>query len=73
MSDNNVVQLHKPKAGDTYFMLCACNPADPAPYIVQVIIGEPPVVSGLLCPLCETFLPVVNGCICVESKEGDAT
>lgn len=45
-------------------MMCPCNPAQPEAFIVVVIADEKrPIVSGLLCPACETQLDVINGIV----------
>lgn len=61
--NNNVVQLHPVKEGDSVFIMCPCDREDPAPYIVQVVVSTEPLVQGLMCPKCRTYLPVVNGII----------
>lgn len=59
---SNVFQFPQPKNGDQSFMMCSCNPQEPEPYMVVVIVGkDAPLICGLLCPLCETQLEVVNG------------
>lgn len=74
MSNDNVVHLHAPtKKGDVVFILCPCDPTDPIPYMAQVVVADEPIVCGLLCARCETYLPVVNGYIQKpEPVDGDA-
>lgn len=60
MSGSNVVQLDQPKNGDTTFMQCGCT-SEGVDFLVVVIVGDSPLVCGLLCPECETQLSVENG------------
>lgn len=68
----NVIQFNAPKKGDLVFILCPCDLKDPVPYLAQVVVQEEPIICGLVCPKCETYLPVLNGYIQkAEEKDGE--
>ncbi|MBW5801177.1 hypothetical protein [Halomonas elongata] len=58
-----VVQLQKePKAGDQMFALCGCT-EEGVPMNVVTIMAETPFIAALVCPECDTEVPVSNGYI----------
>ena len=58
----DVVDLRKPKNGETTFLLCSCTP-EGEPYLVVSIVSDAPIIVGLMCPACETELTVINGIV----------
>lgn len=64
---DNVVQLHRAKKGDTAFMLCACMPEDPLPYMIVALQEAQPLIVALVCPGCDKQLNVVNGFVTGEA------
>lgn len=68
---NNVVQLQTPKIGDHTFMVCGCQPKDPQPFVPIILLQQNPVVVGLMCPLCQQHLMVVDGVIKQPIAERD--
>ena len=59
---SNVIQLDPPKKGETSFIQCNCTP-EGTDFLVVVIVGESPIICGLVCPECEKNMPVVNGIV----------
>ena len=59
---SKIVNLHEGKNGEESFMLCPCTP-EGTPFIVVAIVGESPIICSLVCPECETCIPVVNGIV----------
>jgi hypothetical protein len=60
----DVIQLNQPKKGDTAFMMCSCREVDPVPFMVVAIVSwNAPIITGLMCPECETQLDVISGVV----------
>ena len=57
-----IVDINTQKEGDLSFVLCDCNPEEPEAPLVQCLMTSKKVmVTGLVCPGCERFTPVLDG------------
>ena len=60
MSDVTDLNDKRVAVGETVFMQCPCVPGM-TDFIPVVVAEDPPLLISLLCPECQTELPVVNG------------
>lgn len=57
---SSVVEMSPVKKGEQSWMLCGCT-EEGAPFLVNAIRGDTPLIVCLVCPECETVLPVNAG------------
>jgi len=65
----DVIDLHpRPRAGDQVFITCGCTP-EPTAMLPVALAGDAPFIALLVCPACETEVPVVNGYLMIPQPE----
>jgi hypothetical protein len=56
----DVIPFDKVPSGQTAWMSCECT-GEPKPFHVIALVQEPIIIAALICPECETTIPVENG------------
>lgn len=64
----DVVDIHKPKNGQSTFLWCGCKEGQETP-MLAVVIHDPqgPILSALVCADCKKEWLVTNGILCPRS------
>lgn len=65
---SNVVNLFEPRNGEWCFLRCTCKPEGVDYLVVTLVQSDGPLVCGLMCPACESSLPIVNGRVLKAEK-----